>query len=188
MMTFQHFKNRAMLPLATAIANLLPPTRCFGLRRSLFRCAGLKVASGVSIMSGVSFQFSNVSLGDNTWVGSQTQFVCSEKSWIHIGARVDIAPGVMFNTGSHEAGTHERRAGKNCAKTISIGNGTWVGMGAIILDGTTVGDGCVIAAGAVVRGEFPDDVLIAGVPARIVKQLNDPSTQGVKEQAQCALR
>jgi acetyltransferase-like isoleucine patch superfamily enzyme len=188
MMTIRHFKNRAILPLATAISNLLPPTRCFGVRRMLFRAAGLRVADGVSIMSGVRFQFSNVSLGNNTWVGSQTQFICSEKSWIHIGARVDIAACAMFNTGSHEAGNHERRAGKNYSKTITIGDGTWIGMGAILLDGATVGAGCVIAAGAVVRGEFPEDVLIAGVPARIVKQLDTASNAGRKGPAPCALR
>jgi acetyltransferase-like isoleucine patch superfamily enzyme len=39
-----------------------------------------------------------------------------------------------------------------------------------ILDGTVVGNGCVIAAGAVVVGEFPDNVVIGGVPARVLKQ------------------
>ena len=170
MMTIRHFKNRAILPLATAISNLLPPTRCFGVRRMLFRAAGLRVADGVSIMSGVRFQFSNVSLGNNTWVGSQTQFICSEKSWIHIGARVDIAACAMFNTGSHEAGNHERRAGKNYSKTITIGDDCWLGSACIVLAGVTIGRGAVVAAGAVVTEDVPPMTVVAGVPARVVRE------------------
>jgi acetyltransferase-like isoleucine patch superfamily enzyme len=37
------------------------------------------------------------------------------------------------------------------------------------LDGTEIGDGCIVAAGAVVRGKFPDNAVIGGVPARILK-------------------
>ena len=53
---------------------------------------------------------------------------------------------------------------------ISIGADCWIGAKVTILDGTVVGNGCVIAAGAVVVGEFPDNVVIGGVPARILKQ------------------
>jgi acetyltransferase-like isoleucine patch superfamily enzyme len=166
-----HLKNRIVLSAATLISNVLPPTRCFAIRRVLFRAAGLRVAHGVSIVGGARFHFSNVSIGESTWVGTQTQFVSSANSWIHIGANVDVAPGVLFNTGSHDLGSHSRRAGRTYSKTITIGDGTWIGMGAIVLDGTSVGDGCVIAAGAVVRGEFPDDVLIGGMPARVIRQL-----------------
>ena len=55
-------------------------------------------------------------------------------------------------------------------KGIKIGNNCWIGAKATILDGAEIGDGCVIAAGAVVRGKFPNNVVIAGVPAKIVKR------------------
>lgn len=48
---------------------------------------------------------------------------------------------------------------------VKIGNNCWIGAKAIILDGTKIGNGCIIAAGSVVRGEFPDNVIIGGVPA-----------------------
>lgn len=51
-----------------------------------------------------------------------------------------------------------------------IGNNCWIGAKATILDGTSIGNGCVVAAGAVVTGCFPDDVVIGGVPARILKE------------------
>ncbi|TCI05668.1 acyltransferase [Corallincola luteus] len=52
---------------------------------------------------------------------------------------------------------------------ISIGNNCWIGAKVTVLDGAVVGDGCVIAAGAVVKGAFPDNCIIGGVPARILK-------------------
>lgn len=54
-------------------------------------------------------------------------------------------------------------------KGIKIGKGCWIGAKVTILDGTVVGDGCIVAAGAVVRGVFPDNVIIGGVPAKIIK-------------------
>lgn len=52
---------------------------------------------------------------------------------------------------------------------IKIGNNCWIGAKATILDGTILEDGCIVAAGAVVRGHFPKNSIIGGVPARILK-------------------
>lgn len=52
---------------------------------------------------------------------------------------------------------------------VKIGNDCWIGAKATILDGTVIGDHCIVAAGAVVKGVFPDNVIIGGVPARIIK-------------------
>jgi carbonic anhydrase/acetyltransferase-like protein (isoleucine patch superfamily) len=53
---------------------------------------------------------------------------------------------------------------------VRIGSGCWLGHGAMILPGTTLGDHVAVAAGAVVSGTFPDRVVLAGVPARIVRR------------------
>lgn len=52
---------------------------------------------------------------------------------------------------------------------IVVGNGCWIGAKVTLLDGTKIGNGCVVAAGAVVRGEFPNNAVIGGVPAKILK-------------------
>ena len=57
---------------------------------------------------------------------------------------------------------------------VHIGDGTWVGARAIILPGVTIGRRCVIAAGAVVSRDVPDDTLVAGNPARVVRELVYP--------------
>lgn len=54
---------------------------------------------------------------------------------------------------------------------VRIGDNVWIGMGAIILKGVTVGDNSVVGAGAVVAQEVPANVVVAGNPARVVKQL-----------------
>lgn len=53
---------------------------------------------------------------------------------------------------------------------ISIGCNCWIGSKVTILDGAQLGNGCVVGAGSVVRGCFPDNVVIAGVPARIIRK------------------
>jgi serine acetyltransferase len=53
---------------------------------------------------------------------------------------------------------------------VRIGNGSWLGTGVVILPGTELGRNVVVAAGAVVRGTFPDHCVIAGVPARIMRR------------------
>jgi acetyltransferase-like isoleucine patch superfamily enzyme len=68
-------------------------------------------------------------------------------------------------------GSHERRAGAVRHDPITIGNGSWIGASATVLAGVSIGSGAVVAAGAVVTEDVPDDVVVAGVPARIVKRL-----------------
>ena len=54
-------------------------------------------------------------------------------------------------------------------KGIEIGNGCWIGAKVTILDGAKIGNGCVVAAGAVVKGSFPDNCVLGGVPAKVIK-------------------
>lgn len=61
-----------------------------------------------------------------------------------------------------------RKQGVN-RKGIKIGSNCWIGAKVTILDGTIIGNGCIVAAGAVVRGQFPDNCVIGGVPAKILK-------------------
>ncbi len=89
-----------------------------------------------------------------------------------IGDRVNIGPFVRLVTDTHEIGTHEKRAGAGTNAPISIGAGTWIGAGAIIVGGVTIGAGAVIAAGAVVTTDVPDDVIVGGVPARVIRTLD----------------
>ena len=52
---------------------------------------------------------------------------------------------------------------------VVIGSGSWIGSGAVILPGARIGEHCVVAANSVVRGQFPRNAVIAGVPAKVVR-------------------
>lgn len=160
--------------LANALIGLLPPTRCFGIKRALVRWMGAEVSPNVRISSSARFLASGrVSLGEDSWVGHEALFIGGEAT-IAIGARCDIGPRVTFVTGTHalELGS-EQAAGSGRSGDIVVEDGCWIGAGATLLSDTIIGKGSMIAAGAVVRGEFPAGSLIGGVPAKILKSTPD---------------
>jgi len=168
----KHSFFRIFLALSNILNIILPPTRCFNLKRFFYKTSGCVIEKGVKMVGGSKIHFSNIEIKTGTWVGANVNFYCSKQGRITIGKNNDIAPNVLINTGTHEIGTAQKRAGLDKGHDITIGNGCWIGMGALILSGTQVGNGCIIAAGAVVKGTFPDNVMIAGVPGIIKKQLS----------------
>lgn len=150
---------------------LLPETGCFGFKRFLLRCAGIKVGTDVRVCSSVRFMGSgSLEIGSGTWIGHQTLIISS--SQVKIGENVDIAPMVYIGTGTHliEPGGL-RIAGRPFSKEVEIGNGAWIGAKACILPGVKVGTKAVVAAGAVLVDSCSDKAIFAGVPAKKVKDL-----------------
>jgi acetyltransferase-like isoleucine patch superfamily enzyme len=92
----------------------------------------------------------NLEIGDNTICGNYVSIHPEN----HIIDRLDVPI---------------RLQGVKSKGGVKIGKNCWIGAKATILDGTCIGDGCVVAAGAVVKGVFPDNCIIGGVPARILK-------------------
>lgn len=88
-----------------------------------------------------------------------------------IGNGVFIGPFVRFVTDTHEIGGPLRRAGANKWPPITVGDGAWIGAGAIILGGVVVGPGAVVAAGAVVTKNVAPNTIVAGVPARLLRNI-----------------
>ena len=90
---------------------------------------------------------------------------------IRLGKNAMIGPNCQFLTPLHPLDPHERNAGKEYGAPITIGDNFWAGGGAIILPGVTLGDNVVVGAGAVVTKSFGDNVVLAGNPARIIKEI-----------------
>ena len=89
---------------------------------------------------------------------------------IELGNDVMLGPGVRLISSGHPLDPGLRRRQVTTAPIV-VGRNVWIGAGATILQGVTIGDDAVVAAGAVVTGDVPPAVLVAGVPARIVKSV-----------------
>ena len=142
---------------------------------------GLSIGDGVLIGRGATIQskFGPITIGEHTSIGSHS-VVCAMGEII-IGQSVLIAGGCSISGGMyHTEGTDLPivEQGIYTRGPVSIGDGSWLGMGVIVLDGVTIGKGCVIAAGAVVTRDLPDYAVAAGVPAK-VKRLRVSSTSGI---------
>lgn len=160
-----------LLYLANWVSAATPLTRWFRLRAVVFRAAGVHVDPTAKLNGRVTVQLANLTVGARTWVGANTTIVPTHASAVVLGADCDVSQDCLIVCGTHEIGPAERRAGKGASAPITVGDGTWIGARVTLTAGTTIGRGCVVAAGAVVRGQFEENLLIAGVPARVVREL-----------------
>jgi maltose O-acetyltransferase len=112
----------------------------------------------------------NIRAGRNCFVNYNCVFL--DCAAIEIGDDLQMAPAVQLYTAYHPLDRATRVAGWEAAKPIRIGNGVWIGGGAIVLPGVTIGDGCVIGAGSVVTHDLPPGSVAVGNPARIVRSLD----------------
>lgn len=110
----------------------------------------------------------NTYLGDNVYMNFDCVFldVCK----ITVGKNTLFGPGVHVYAATHPTDPITRRNGLEFGKPVSIGEDCWIGGRAVICPGVKIGNGVTVAAGAVVTKDVPDNVVVAGVPAKIIKQ------------------
>ena len=89
------------------------------------------------------------------------------------GNNVWIGPNTLITTINHPLSPKGRREHLGIAKPIHIGNDVWIGGNCTILPGVTIGNNVVVAAGAVVTKNVPDNSLIGGIPAKIIRELEN---------------
>lgn len=92
---------------------------------------------------------------------------------ITIGDNCLLAPHVVISSATHPLSAKLRAAGDEHAAPIIIGNNVWIGASATVCPGVTIGDGAVIGAGAVVVKDVPANVVVAGVPAKIIRTIDN---------------
>ncbi|MBI4819513.1 MAG: acyltransferase [Deltaproteobacteria bacterium] len=120
-----------------------------------------------SILKG--YHLNRMRVGEGSWIGQQC-FLHSAGG-LTIGREVGLGPGVKIITSHHEDGGPGPILRRPLVfLPVELGDGCDVGIGACILPGTTIGRETQVAAGAVVKGDFPDHVVIGGVPARIIRR------------------
>ena len=144
-------------------------SKYFEKKRTLLIAAGLKIGEGTKIV-GPIYPHGQLIIGDNCWIGKN--LIVNGNGTVTIEDNCDIGPEVTFQTGGHEIGNKERRAGKGEIFNQYVGKGTWIGGRATILNNTTIGQSCVIAGCACVTKNVADDSVVGGVPARVIKSLD----------------
>ena len=82
-----------------------------------------------------------------------------------------IGPNCQFLTPLHPLDPTERNSGKEYGAPITIGDNFWAGGGVTVLPGVTLGNNVVAGAGAVITKSFGDNVVLAGNPARVIKEI-----------------
>ena len=126
----------------------------------------------VRILTPFICDFGNrVAFGKNVFINHSA--ILSASGGIEFQDGVSVAPGVRIATINHDF--NNRHTIYTYGK-VTIKKNVWIGMGATICPGVTIGENSVVAAGAVVTKDVPDNVVVGGVPAKIIKTL-DPGEQ-----------
>jgi maltose O-acetyltransferase len=128
-------------------------------------------------------------IGEGTFI--RTPFYCDYGDGIRLGARVFVnfncvmldgapisvgdecllGPGVQLITASHPTDPTPRRAALEQALPVTVGDGVWLGAGALVCPGVSIGENTVVGAGSVVTRDLPAGVVAVGNPARVVRAL-----------------
>ena len=111
----------------------------------------------------------DVIIGNYTRIGLHNTIIGP----VTIGHHVNLAQGITVTALNHKFENPDIRIDEQgiSTKPVIIGNDIWVGTNAVILPGVTIGDHSVIAAGAIVTKDVPPHSLVAGVPAKVIKQI-----------------
>lgn len=169
-----HLKGLIHLTALFMVNKVLAGTnpRFFEAKRKLLNAAGYSIGKGTKVVGPIEC-YGQLTIGRDCWIGKNLKI--NGNGVVQIGDCCDIAPEVTFQTGGHEIGSAERRAGKGKKFTQLVGNGVWIGGRVTILGNTTIGESSVIAGCACVTKDIEANVLAGGVPAKIIRGLEDES-------------
>lgn len=113
----------------------------------------------------------NIHVGTDFLVSSNVTI--SDTAPVYIGDYCVIGPNTLITTISHPLSPSERREHIATAMAIHIGNDVMIGANCVILPGVTIGNNVIVAAGAVVTKDVPDNCVVGGIPAKVMKKLAD---------------
>ncbi len=137
-----------------------------GWRVFWLRAFGMKVKGSVAVYPSTRvWNPRNVSLGASVAIDEAVDLYSVDK--ITIGSKVAISRGAFICTASHDVTRLHRPL---ITAPVTIEDGVWIGAYATILPGVTIGEGAIVAACAVVTKDVPPFTIVAGNPARVVKE------------------
>ena len=111
----------------------------------------------------------DVIIGNHTRVGLHNTIIGPVK----IGNNVNLAQGITVTALNHNFSDSNKQIDEQGVSTnpVTIEDDVWIGANAVVLPGVKIGNHCVVAAGAVVTKDVPPHSLVAGVPAKVIKQI-----------------
>ncbi|EOI07021.1 chorismate mutase [Enterococcus moraviensis ATCC BAA-383] len=140
------------------------------IRRQLVEETFGTTGTGSYIEPSISFDYGfNIHVGKNFYANFNSIFldICP----ITIGDNCMFGPNTQLYAATHPLHPVKRNSGLEYGKPITIGDNVWLGGGVIITPGVTLGDNVVVAAGSVVTKSFPDNCVIGGNPAKLIKEI-----------------
>lgn len=139
------------------------------IRNRLSEIIGAEVDDSTTLFAPFYTNFGQfISIGKNVFINHACSFL--DLGGITLEDHVLIGPKVNLITENHPLDASNRR-GMLC-QPILIKRNAWIGAGATILPGVTIGENAVVAAGAVVSKNIPDNTVVAGIPAKVIKQIS----------------
>lgn len=156
------------------LAEALPSSAFFRARTAMLRAAGVQIGKhslvqGKLRLTGRGNPCALLSIGDGTLVTGGLHVDLGAP--VRIGNNVRIGHDVSLLTINHAVGPHHLRAGLSFFAEITIGDGAWLASRCTVLPGVSIGAGAIVAAGSVVTRDVPPHTLVAGVPARVMREL-----------------
>ncbi|MFC5703852.1 acyltransferase [Cohnella faecalis] len=140
---------------------------CGAVQVSKARRARLVIGSHVILYRNIGFYLDSetavIEIGDHTFLNRRSEVMC--KRHVKIGSHCAISWDVTITDTDYHA-----IEGTEPTRPVVIGDHVWIGSRATILKGVTIGAGAVVAAGAVVSKDVPARTLVAGVPAKVVRE------------------
>lgn len=134
-----------------------------------YRRFSLGQHSVVESYSCINNAVGDVVIGDHTRIGLHNTIIGP----VTIGSHVNLAQGITVTALNHNFDDTKKRIDEQgiATKPVVISDDVWIGANAVILPGVTIGRHAVVAAGAVVTKDVPDNTIVGGVPATIIKKL-----------------
>lgn len=112
------------------------------------------IGNNVGMSGATIYSREKIVIGNNTFIGANVKILDNDFHPLDIDDR------------------NNDNKNKIKSKEINIGENCFIGVNSIILKGTTIGNGSIVGAGSVVTGKFPENVILAGNPAKIIKEVN----------------
>jgi acetyltransferase-like isoleucine patch superfamily enzyme len=138
------------------------------IRDLLSRVTGSEIDESVAVFTPLYINYGkNTRIGKNVFINFDCVFL--DLGGITIEENVKIAPKVSLLSEGHPVSTVNRQS--LMAGPICIKKNAWIGANATILPGITIGENSIVAAGAVVSKDVPDNAIVGGIPAKIIKHI-----------------